>query len=112
MSDDSEERKARNDATFRQANEQIRAAVEQYDPPFEYLPFICECADQSCTQIIRVRLQEYCAVREHPRRFIVLDGHEAHDGSVNVVRQGAGYVVVEKTGQAGETAEQLAEEGG
>jgi hypothetical protein len=111
MSDEAEERKARNDATFRRANEQIRAAVEEHDPPFEYLPFICECAEESCTEIVRVRLEEYRAVREHPRRFIVRDGHEEQDGAVAIVEQATGYVVVEKTGRAGEIAEQLAEEG-
>jgi hypothetical protein len=110
MGEDAEERKAQNDATFRRANEQIRSAVEQHDPPFDHLPFICECADASCTQIIRVRLDEYAAVRQHPRRFLVADGHADKDVGV-VVERMVGYVVVEKTGRAGEIVEQLAEEG-
>jgi len=111
MSDKAEVRKALIVGTFRQANEQIRAAVEEHDPPFEHLPFICECAEQSCTQIIRMRLAEYRAVREHPRRFVVVVGHEANDGPVIVVEKASGYVVVEKTGRAGEIVERLAEEG-
>jgi hypothetical protein len=110
MSDEAEERKARNDAAFRHANEQIRAAVEKHDPPFDQLPFICECAEESCTQIIRVRLKEYCAVRRNPRRFLVAEGHGEDDAGV-IVERASGYVVVEKTGRAGEIAEQLAEEG-
>lgn len=110
MSDESDERKARNDAAFRRANEQIRAAVEQHDPPFDHLPFICECSDESCTQIIRVALEKYCAVRQNPRRFLVAEGHGDDDGGV-VVERASGYAVVEKTGRAGEVAEQLAEEG-
>jgi hypothetical protein len=106
-----EERKARNDAIFREANERIRAAVEAHGPPLERLPFICECAEESCTDIIRVPLEAYRAVRLHPRRFLVAPGHEEDDGVVEVVERVAGYTVVEKTGRAGEVAEQLAEEG-
>jgi hypothetical protein len=111
MTADTEERKARNDAIFREANEQIRAAVDAHGPPMEQLPFICECADESCTDIIRVPLEKYRAVREHPRQFLVAPGHEEDDGAVAVVEREPGYVVVEKTGRAGEVAEQLAENG-
>lgn len=108
MADTTAERKARNDAAFRDANERIRVTVAGGLPTVERLPFICECAERSCTQIIRVRLEDYRAVREHPRRFLVAPGHEEPEVGV-VVFESEDYLVVEKTGEAGVIAEQLAE---
>ena len=43
-----EERIARNDSTFRDANEKIAKAAGEYEL-VEEVPFICECATESCT---------------------------------------------------------------
>ena len=67
------ERIARNDATFRHANERIERAAEQAD--VELVPFLCECADERCTEIVRVSLADYEAVREHPERFLTAPDH-------------------------------------
>src|SRR5205823_14851784 len=45
------ERIARNDATFRQANEEIERAAEPLG--IEPIPFLCECADERCTEIVK-----------------------------------------------------------
>ncbi|HEY0415240.1 MAG TPA: hypothetical protein VGC78_02535 [Gaiellaceae bacterium] len=106
-----EERVARNDAIFREANERIAAAAGRLglDAP---LPFLCECADPSCTEIIRVGGDVYREVRSSPRWFLASPGHEgAAGGAATVVRRGDGYVIVEKTGRAGEVAEELASNG-
>jgi hypothetical protein len=102
-----EERIARNDATFREANQRLAATPvhQQSDDP---LVFLCECADRRCTAIIRVRRGEYRLVRSQPRWFVCAPDHESDaDRSVRVIRRGDGYVVVEKTGRAGEVAEAL-----
>ena len=52
-----EERIARNDSTFRDANEKIAAAAGKYEL-VEKVPFICECATESCTLIVRLSLAE------------------------------------------------------
>jgi hypothetical protein len=101
------ERIARNDAMFRAANERLAAtpAHLQADDP---LIFLCECADLECTTIIRVPRAEYRLVRSKPRWFVCAPDHEpAANGSARLVREAEGYVVVEKTGRAGEIAEEL-----
>jgi hypothetical protein len=97
MADLSEERIAKNNATFRDANEKIRARVGEYDPPMERLPFICECASEQCTEIVRLTPAEYAGVREHPTHFFTAIGHEGVEAPVGeVVSHEEGYVVVNK----------------
>ena len=104
----SAERIARNDALFREANERIREKAEEYG--VETVPFICECADPTCRAIVRMPLEQYTAIREHPRRFLNVPGHEVSaKGHATPVADGEGYRVVEKIGLAGEIAEALDE---
>jgi hypothetical protein len=103
------ERVARNDAVFREANEGIRAVVDQTElSEDELVPFICECADVHCTEIVQLSTQEYEAVRSEPTRFLKARGHErnAH-GWARVVEELDRYTVVEKIGEAAEIAEEL-----
>jgi hypothetical protein len=103
----SAERVAKNDAAFRDANEGIeRAAVEH--GVTERVPFLCECAEPTCTELVRLSLVDYEAVRAQPRWFINAPGHDAAGGShVEVVGRRDGYVIVEKVGRAGEIVEEL-----
>lgn len=105
MDELTQERIARNDATFRDANERIAAAARDIQLDGS-APFLCECADPSCTDLIRLDLTRYADVRRHPRRFFVVPGHE--DEAVKVIESGDSIDVVEKTGRAGEVAEELA----
>ena len=104
-----EQRRARNEALFREVNERIvdletgRGGYEQEDPPL--IGFVCECPREDCSELLEVTLGQYEAVRNRPRRFLVLPAHE--DGDLaRVVERHAGYVVVEKVGEAGEIAEE------
>ena len=99
------ERVGRNNATFRNANEQIGRSADEYGVG-SLIPFLCECADPVCTSVIQLSADEYRAVRQHPRHFIQLPGHEAAAAEAErVVERHDGYVVVEKIGRAGEIAE-------
>jgi hypothetical protein len=101
------ERIGRNDAIFREANERIRSAAEGYDLEGR-VPFICECADPGCREIVQLTLDEYRDVRRNGRRFVNAPGHdEAAQDWAEVVEDHGGYVVVEKIGAAGAVAEQL-----
>ena len=102
-----EERIARNQATFRDANQRIVGAAGDIGVDPASVPFICECARESCTDVLLIELPEYEAVRRNPRRFLHAPGHE--DDTGKVVQVQAGYVVAEKTGRAGEVAEELAD---
>jgi hypothetical protein len=97
MNDTVRERIVRNNHTFREANEQIRARADEYDAPIERIPFLCECPVPSCTEVLRLTIAEYSGVRAHPSHFFTVPGHEQADAAVaHVVSREKGYVVVEK----------------
>ena len=106
------ERIARNDAIFREANEGIGEAAEEHHADMR-IPFICECADPGCREIISLTQDEYRQIRSDPRHFVNVAGHEASaHGWVDVVARTDGHVTVEKLGQAGEIVEDLEGEEG
>jgi hypothetical protein len=101
MGDDPRERQiGENESTFREVNERIEeiAAGVSFAPEF-----VCECGRTDCAERLRVPLDEYEAVRKHPRRFIVASGHE-RPAVEKVIDERQGWLVVEKTGEAGEIA--------
>lgn len=97
-------RAARNEALFRQVNERVKdvsdafASIDQSP-----IDFVCECGRQSCTEPISLTLAEYEQVRATPTHFVVLPEHVLPDVEV-VIREGDGYVVVEKLPGEGEVA--------
>jgi hypothetical protein len=101
------ERAARNDALFRDANERIRSRAHELDVPAVRLPFLCECADRSCTQVVRLTPTEYEEVRAEATWFLHARGHEEAGPYVRVVSEHDEFVVVEKVGRAGEVATRL-----
>ena len=98
---------ARNDAIFREANEGIERAAQQLGGA-ERVPFICECADLSCRDVVRLTLPEYDDVRSSPIRFFVAAGHELVGTELEeVIARRPGYVVVEKRAGAAPLAADL-----
>jgi hypothetical protein len=107
----SAERIARNDATFRTANEGIADAAEEHGVDGA-IPFICECAERTCTKIVRLTPDDYGEVRSDPRWFLNAPGHEvAARGWGEVVAERDGYVIVQKLGRAAEVVTELADAG-
>lgn len=103
-----EERIARNDSIFRDANEQINAKAKELDTDEEQaVPFICECADEHCTTIVPLSLGEYENVRTDSRQFLTVFGHERFEGLVEVVSTNHNHLVVRKSGRAGDIAASL-----
>jgi hypothetical protein len=96
-------RRARNEALFREVNERIVDLETGYDRDDSLLiGFVCECPQEDCSEMLEVTRGKYEAVRDIPRRFLVL-GHE--DGDIaNVVERHTQYLVVEKSGEAGQVA--------
>jgi hypothetical protein len=104
--DTTAERVGKNDATFREANERIQRAAR--DLAVEPVPFICECADPACTELVQMSLAEYEGVRADSRHFLNTPGHEVNaDGYGRVVSHHDAYVVVEKLGDAAKIVEEL-----
>jgi hypothetical protein len=100
-----EERIARNDSTFRAANEQIAGFASEQD--FDQAPFICECATESCLVVVDLSLAEYEEARSEPTRFFVAPGHQDSEGDVTMLDDRGRYVLVEKQGRAGAIATDL-----
>jgi hypothetical protein len=100
------ERVARNQATFRDANERIHVAAAIVD--VEPVPFICECPRRECTQLTRLTMAEYEEVRSNGRRFFAAPGHEVCevDGVTiaQLTERRETFSVLEKVGEAGEVA--------
>ena len=103
-----QERIAKNDAVFREANEHISEVAEEQGLTVPPVPFICECGDMTCTKIVPVTLAAYRDVRSNDRWFLIAESHKAARDAAVLVEQRDGYLIVEKTGRAGEVAEQLA----
>lgn len=103
MEHELQRRIAANEDAFRGVNEGIARGQwpgDEDDPT----SFRCECARLGCNEMITLSVREYERVRTHPRRFVVVPGHELPEVE-SVVETGEGYVVVEKEDVAGEEAE-------
>jgi hypothetical protein len=86
-----EERLAQNEVRFREINESAQPQRESRGTG----RFVCECADRGCMAWLEVPVAAYAAVRQNPRRFLVLPTHEIPDVESIVARE-PGYFVVEK----------------
>ena len=101
-------RRARNEAVFREVNERIvelengLTGLGRDDSVL--VGFVCECESEDCGEPLEVTRGEYEAVRDNPRRFLVLPGHEPERELARVVERHRHYLVVEKLGEAGKTA--------
>lgn len=101
---------ARNEALFREVNERIAEITEANDAANgDPIAFVCECSSLDCGGNVRLTLDEYVALRESPRVFAVVPGHERLEVE-RVVGEGRDYLLVEKLGEAGEVAEETAPE--
>jgi len=94
MDRQSKQRVAMNEATLRKVNE----GMEVGQDPGGLLTFICECGRLKCSELIQLSRQDYEAVRQNPRRFAIVAGHEILEAE-KVVARYDGYMVVEKIGE-------------
>ena len=99
-------RVARNQSLFRAVNEQIESTNERFGVALERCNFVCECADERCTEQISLRLAAYEDVRLVPTHFVVMAGHVQRQFE-RVVEENDRYVIVEKFGDAGKEAIKL-----
>jgi len=99
----SQERAARNEVFFREANEKL--GIKRQDLDIEgKTPFLCECADPTCTELVRLSLEQYEHVREHANWFLLAAGHD--EENEREVEEHDDYVIVEKSGIAGRIAKE------
>ena len=93
MEREGKQRVAMNEATFRKVNE----GMEVGQDPSGLLTFVCECGRLHCTKFIELERAEYEAIRQNPRRFAIVDGHEILEAE-EIVERHDRYLVVEKKG--------------
>ena len=98
------QRAAANEARFRAANEEIEAKVLQLDLREQPTPYLCECDDRDCVEVVRLTADEYEQVRSAPKRFVVAPNHK--DVDARVLDEHNGFVVIEKTGEEGRLVEE------
>lgn len=101
--DRGERQRAANEMVLRQVNEAIERGQWPGDEA-EASAFRCECASRDCSRLIELTLPDYEQVRAHPRRFVIVPGHE-HTDVETVVERRSGYLVVEKRDEAGRLAQ-------
>ena len=93
MKREGKQRVAMNEATFRKVNEGMEAGQD----PSGLLTFVCECDRLGCNKLIQLTRAEYEGIRQNPRRFAILDGHEILEAE-EIVERHDRYLVVEKKG--------------
>jgi hypothetical protein len=90
---DRAKRLAENEILFRNVNERIKELQGTWGDG--EVDFMCECADEACTMVIRLEPAEYERIRSNRSHFVVLPGHERADIE-DVAEEHFGYLVVEK----------------
>jgi hypothetical protein len=98
-----------NEAYFRQWNERVKEQVEETAGDEATFNVVCECSSLECAGRITLTPAEYEEIHEDPRHFIVIRGHVTPDIESTVIAT-ATFEVVQKHGQAGDVAEELADD--
>jgi hypothetical protein len=108
LDDDRGARAAKNQALFREVNERVMGLKEGSLLSLPIADWICECADETCSERISLTPEQYEQVRAAGDRFAVAPGYDHVVPDVeSVVERHDAYWVVEKFGFAGELAEGL-----
>ena len=101
-----EARIAQNEHFFRSVNQDLADAAQRFEAESK-MDYMCECASSECTEHVALTLDEYTALRDNPRRFVIVPGHEASAVEIVVQVEEPRFAVVEKIGHAGQVATQL-----
>ena len=99
-----EERVGRNEAAFRELNEELNELGERLDSDDGFGSFVCECSSPSCRERVELTPREYEQVRADPTHFLVVPGHIWHPESEREVYRTDRYAVIEKRGEAEDEA--------
>ena len=100
------ERIGRAQLVCRAENEAIQASADSL-ALVGRIPFVCECPDPECSEIVRLSFEAYEAIRQYPRQFFNVSGHEAASiaaGAERVIAVAGDLTVVQKIGLAGDLA--------
>jgi hypothetical protein len=101
------EKIGKNEALFRQVNEEIAVINDTFGAVTEVDAVVCECGDQSCIEQIHVDRADYERIRADSRNFLVIPGHEIPDVEHVVERTERYWVVRKDPGPPSELAREL-----
>jgi len=73
---DREIRAAQNQTLFREINERVKDLNEGFSFVSPVGEWVCECANDTCTELIEMTAAEYEAIRSDGARFFVATGDE------------------------------------
>jgi hypothetical protein len=101
------ERTGENEALFREVNERLKERKEDHSAWAMPSEWICECADQTCTERIAMSLLEYEDLRSEPTHFAVAPSTEhVYLDVEQIVEKREDYWIVEKLGESAEIAKE------
>ena len=103
-----ERRAGRNQSLFRDVNERVNDVNKAHGLWVTLSDWICECADETCTQSIELTPQQYEEVRADPTHFVVAPSaeHVVSDAE-RIIEQHPRYWVVSKVADAAAVATRL-----
>ena len=106
--DERARRVGRNEAVFREVNEQIESLNRGLAALSDNtMHIVCECGDLICATQLVVPIEDYERIRSDSTLFFVLPGHERPDVE-SVVEESSAYNVVRKhEGDAADLAREL-----
>jgi hypothetical protein len=98
-------RAARNQVLFRDVNERVKDVNDHFQSFTTLQEWVCECANDTCTEHIEMSCDDYEKIREGAERFFVApsEDHIWPDVEAVIERRDA-YWIVEKSGLAAEIA--------
>jgi hypothetical protein len=106
--EDHERRVGKNESLFRDVNELVSQINKQHGLWVTLSDWICECADETCTERLELTPQQYERVRREPTHFIVTpDAKHVVFDVERVVEQRERYWIVSKVGEAASVATDL-----
>ena len=102
---DRQEQAAKNQGLFREINERVKELNEGFSLVSPIGEWICECANDKCTETVAMSADEYEAIRSDGVRFFVApDDEHVWPDVERVTDRNERYWIVEKFGQAGKLA--------
>lgn len=91
------DRREENQRLFRMGNQLIDEATDGRVPDNAEIPFLCECADESCSGRVELPRAQWASVTAKHNHFVIVAGHPRSEGEVVVAKEEA-YDVVRKPG--------------
>lgn len=95
MSTARQDRFVENEKLFRSANERLHQRVDDLVAPGQFIPFLCECIDDTCMARIELTSEEYEEARSDDEHFVIAPGHPRLDGE-RIVEEAGRFLIVTK----------------